>query len=149
MRLPRAFVRFEDLLRNWQPLADAMGRNLGLAWPRRSTFASLEIEGGLKPSARHHVHGGRRGLLDSPELSRWVESTFEILDRWTRGEANSVRTRASLDATREAFDEAGTAFARPVASGMARGGSGTWGLEREVDALNAVVADREGADRLA
>ena len=139
--LPRAFVRFEDLLRNWQPLADVMGRDLGLAWPRRSTSASLEIEGGLKPSARHHVQEDA-AVLDSPELSRWVESTFEILDRWTRGDARAS-DRGSLDATREAFDEAGPAFARPIASGM-RAGQRNVGLEREVDALNAVVADREG-----
>ena len=138
--LPRAFVRFEDLLRNWQPLAEIMGRDLGLSWPRRSTSANLEIEDGLTPSARHHVQEDS-AVLDSPELSRWIESTFEILDRWTRGEA-----RASdcgwLDATRAAFDAAGPAFARPIASGM-RAGQRNVGLEREVDALNAVVANRE------
>ena len=139
--LPRAFVRFEDLLRNWQPLADGMGRDLGLAWPRRSTSANLEIEGGLKPSARHHVQEDS-AALDSPELSRWVESTFEILDRWTRDELRTS-DRESLDATRAAFDEAGAAFARPIASGM-RAGQRNVGLQREVGALNAVVADREG-----
>ena len=138
--LPRAFVRFEDLLRNWQPLAEVIGRELGLAWPRRSTSASLEIEGGLEPSARHHVRDDS-AVLDSPELSRWIESTFEILDRWTRGEARAS-DRGALDATRAAFDEAGAAFARAVASGM-RAGQRNVGLEREVDALNAVVADRE------
>lgn len=138
--VPRAFVRFEDLLRNWQPLAEVMGRDLGLAWPRRSTSANLEIEGGLEPSARHHVREDS-AVLDSPELSRWIESTFEILDRWARGEARAS-DHGSLDATRAAFDEAGTAFARPIASGM-RAGQRNVGLEREVRALNAVVADRE------
>lgn len=138
--VPRAFVRFEDLLRNWQPLAEAMGRDLGLAWPRRSTSANLEIETALKPSARHHVQQDS-AVLDRPELSRWVESTFEVLDRWTRGEAREA-DRGVLDSTRTAFDEAGAAFARPVASGM-RAGQRNVGLEREVRALNAVVANRE------
>ena len=138
--LPRAFVRFEDLLRNWQPLAEVLGRDLGLGWPRRSTAATLEIEGGLKPSARHQVREDS-AVLDNPELSRWVESTFEILDRWTRG-GEEPADRGSLDAVRAAFDEAGAAFARPIASGM-RAGQRNVGLEREVDALNAVVADRE------
>ncbi|MDE0349048.1 MAG: hypothetical protein OXM56_05015 [Gammaproteobacteria bacterium] len=139
--LPRAFVRFEDLLRNWQPLAEVMGRDLGLSWPRRSTSANLEIGDGLNPSARHHLQEDS-AVLDNPELSRWIESTFEILDRWTRGEARAS-DREALDATRVAFGEAGTAFARPIASGM-RAGQRNVGLEREVDALNAVVADREG-----
>ena len=139
--LPRAFVRYEELLNNWQPLADALARNLAVSWPRRSTSLDLEIEDRLDRSARHHAHDDT-ALPDSPEVSPWVESTFLIVDRWTRGEERDG-DRAELDATRSAFDEAGSTFARAVVRGT-RAAQRNRTLEKEVTALNEVVADREG-----
>ncbi len=138
---PRAFVRFESLLDSWQPLADAMGEAFGVAWPKRSTTAGLEIESHLPPTGRHHVRDDA-SLPKSADVSRWVAETFEIVDRWTRADVRETDT-GRLDAVGSAFDEAAAVFGRAVATGM-RAGQRNRVLEREVTALNDVVADREG-----
>ena len=138
---PRAFVRFESLLDSWQPLADAMGEAFGVAWPKRSTAAGLEIESHLPPTGRHHVRDDA-SLPKSADVSRWVAETFEIVDRWTRADVRETDT-GRLDAVGATFDEAAAVFGRAVATGM-RAGQRNRVLEREVTALDDVVADREG-----
>ncbi len=137
----RSFVRFEDLLRDWEAVAGAVARDLALSWPRQSTSARVEIEERLEPSARHQI-ADDAAVLERPDVSEWVTSTFEIVDRWTHGEVRES-DRVALDAVRSAFDEAGGAFARPLVTGM-RAGQRNRDLEREVRALHEVVADREG-----
>ena len=137
----RAFVRFEDLLANWHPLAETLARDLRVSWPRRSTTAALEIEAELTPSGRHQVRDDA-AVANSPEVSRWVESTFEIVHRWTQGVVLDGDTTA-LDTTRAAFNEAGPSFARAVVSGV-RAVQHNRGLEREVENLQEALTDREG-----
>ena len=138
---PRAFVRFDALLDNWQPMADAMGEAFGMAWPKRSTIAGIEIESGLVPTGRHHVRDDA-SLPSSAEVSRWVSETFAIVDRWTHSNARKADS-SRLDALRSAFDEAAAVFGRAVATGM-RAGQRNRVLGHEVTALNTVVSDREG-----
>ena len=136
----RAFVRFEDLLHDWPKVADTMAHELQLSWPRQSTAARMEIEERLDSSERHQV-AEDAAVLESGQVSAWVSSTFEIVDRWAHGNVDKS-DRASLDAIRSAFDEAGPAFARAVVTGM-RAGQRSRGLEEEVAALREVVSDRE------
>ena len=136
----RVFVRFEDLLRDWRNVANTMAQDLQLSWPRQSTASRVEIEEQLESSERHQV-AEDAAVLQSGQVSGWVSSTFEIVDRWARGEVRES-DRATLDAIRSAFDEAGAAFARAVVTGM-RAGQRNRGLEGEVAALRDVVADRE------
>ncbi len=136
----RVFVRFEDLLRDWRNVANTMAQDLQLSWPRQSTASRVEIEEQLESSERHQV-AEDAAVLQSGQVSGWVSSTFEIVDRWARGEVRES-DRATLDAIRSAFDEAGAAFARAVVTGM-RAGQRNRGLEGEVAALRDVVSDRE------
>ena len=138
---PRAFVRFDALLGNWQPVTDAMGEAFGVVWPKRSTTAGIEIESGFVPTGRHHVRDDA-SLPSSAEVSRWVSEAFAIVDRWTHSNARKADT-GRLNALRSAFDEAAAVFGRAVATGM-RAGQRNRVLEREMTTLNAVVSDREG-----
>ena len=138
---PRVFVRFVDQLRDWQGVAVNVAQELDLSWPRQSTTARVEIEEALAPSARHQV-AEDSAVLDRPDVSAWVATAFEILDRWGRGDVREPDS-AALDGVRVAFDDAGTIFARAVATGM-RAGQRNRDLEREVRALQGVVEDREG-----
>ena len=138
---PRVVVRFVDQLRDWQGVAVKVARELDLSWPRQSTTARVEIEEALAPSARHQV-AEDSAVLNRPDVSAWVATAFEILDRWGRGDVREP-DRAALDGVRVAFDDAGTIFARAVATGM-RAGQRHRDLEREVRALQGVVEDREG-----
>ena len=138
---PRAFVRFDALLGNWQPVTDAMGEAFGVVWPKRSTTAGIEIESGFVPTGRHHVRDDA-SLPSSAEVSRWVSEAFAIVDRWTHSNARKADT-GRLNALRSAFDEAAAVFGRAVATGM-RAGQRNRVLGHELTALNAVVSDREG-----
>ncbi len=138
---PRAFVRFDAPLGNWQPVADAMGEAFDVVWPKRSTTAGIEIESGFVPTGRHHVRDDA-SLPSSAEVSRWVSETFAIVDRWTHSNARKADT-SRLDRLRSAFDEAAAVFGRAVATGM-RAGQRNRVLGHELTALNTVVSDREG-----
>ena len=145
---PRSFVRFDGLLDNWETLADAMGRDLKICWPRRSTPASLEIEERLDPAKRHQVLDAALGAR-SPEVPPWVGWTFDVLDSWTHGVVNEDDL-GGLDAVRTAFDEAGATFARAVVDGV-RVGRRNRALTEQADALEAelgtlreLVSDRDG-----
>lgn len=134
----RAFAGYDDLLANWETVVQRMGRELGIAWPRRSTTAAVEIEERVAPSLRHHVKGD---ALDDPAVSRWTKSTFAILSRLARGES-LAGDAGELDSIRSALDEAAMVFGRPVLI-SARLGEHNRALQREVDARGEVIADRE------
>ena len=135
----RAFAGYDDLLANWEAVVGRMGGELGIAWPRRSTAAAVEIEERVAPSLRHHVKGN---ALDDPAVSRWTKSTFAILSRLARGESLGGDDAAELDSIRSALDEAATVFGRPVLI-SARLGEHNRTLQREVGARGEVIADRE------
>ncbi len=145
---PRSFVRFDGLLDNWESLADSMGRELKICWPRRSTPASLEIEERLDPTIRHHVLDTALGARN-PEIPPWVGWTFDVLDRWSHGVVNED-DRGGLDAVRTAFDEAGATFARAVVAGVRVGRRNRAlteqadVLEGEASTLRELVSDRDG-----
>ena len=138
---PRTLVRFEDLLRDWHGLAESMGRDMQVSWPRRSTAVDFEIDGQLEPSNRHQV-AEDADIFASPEVSRWVSGTFEIVDRWIGG-GEQERDRGVLDGMRSALNDAGSVFAKPVFAGV-RAAQRSRALEQEVDALGAKVVDRDG-----
>lgn len=111
----RVFLRYYALLPGWRSLPERLGRQLGVAWPRRSTAADLEIDGFLSPVHRHHVEPDA-AVVDDASLSRWIRSSFAVFDRWARGEAREGDCD-ELDRSRAAFDEAVPAFARPMLAG--------------------------------
>lgn len=53
---PRAFVCYEQLLRDWRAVAESMGELLNLQWPRSLDEAAAEIEEFLSSDLRHYVH---------------------------------------------------------------------------------------------
>lgn len=134
----RAFAWYDDMLTHWETVVGRLGRELGIAWPRRSTVAAVEIEERVSPALRHHA---KDVAMDDPTVSRWMKSTFDVLSRWGRGKsrANDV---AELDAIRAALDEAATVFGRPMMV-SARLGKQNRTLQGEVDARGEVIAARE------
>ena len=102
----RAFVRFEALLDNWQPLADAMGDAFDLTWPRRSTSAGLEIE----------------AISYRPPGTTFETTGACLAAPTSRGGWRDVRDRRSLDARRCAG--VGLGQARRCEVGIRRGRGG-------------------------
>ena len=136
----RVFVRYEDLLGNWDQTAVRLGRELGVIWPKRSSSSEMEIEAYLTPAQRHHARDDD-AIIHSPSVSRWVEESFEIVDRWTRGDVRES-DGPELDSIRSAFDEAGAVFVRPIVAGM-RAAQNNKALQTEIVNLNEAIAGRE------
>ena len=133
--LPRAFLRYEELLDNPHAVVARLGDALGIAWSRRPAYADVEIEidERVSPALRHQEHTDA-GLLESPGLSSWIRTSFTILDRWTRGDVRGTDT-TTLDTLRSAFEEAAPAFGRAVAAGRE--------AARQRDAAQVAVAERD------
>ncbi|MFO1098525.1 MAG: hypothetical protein U1E81_09775 [Xanthobacteraceae bacterium] len=108
----RAFIRYDELLVRWHAVTRQLGDDWGITWPRQSTAVKSAIDNFLAETHRHHETDDGH-FLANPRLSRWIRSTFEIFDRWTRG--NIYETDSNeLDRIREAFEEAIPAFALPL-----------------------------------
>lgn len=137
---PRTFVRYESLLGNWSDTAARLGSELGITWPKRSSSSEIEIETFLAPSQRHHAHDDEE-IVYSPSVSGWVESSFEIVDRWTRGDVRASDAR-DLDSIRSDFDAAVPTFIRPIVTGT-RAGQENKALKTEIVNLNETIDGRE------
>ena len=135
----RAYLRYETLLSRPHAAANALGTALGISWPKRvSTEGRMEIDEFLSSDLHHH-RADDEALLTSPALSRWIVSSFEIFDRWCRGEARAGDT-GKLGRIRAAFDAATPAFARAVAAGR----RAVRKREGEIAGLERGVAERDG-----
>ena len=113
--LARCHVRYEQLLSAAPACVARIGRDLGVAWPRRSTpEMESDIDAFLAPALRHHRSGDGR-LSSNPRIPPWVRAAFAIVDGWTR-DGEREADRPALDRIAAAFDEAAPAFSRALAS---------------------------------
>ena len=155
----RAFAWYDDVLGNWEAVARRLGRALGVRWPKRSTAVAVDIEERIAPALRHHA---KDGALDDPAISRWTRTAFDILSRWAQGQSRQG-DRAELDAIRNALDEAGTVFGRPILISTRLGKENralaaevqahakqidsldqtVRGRDQEIESLNQAVRDRD------
>ena len=143
----RAFIRYDDLLANWESAAERLGRKLSIAWPRRSGRAALDIEENLPRTLKHQVRADA-DVHGAPGLADWVKGSYAILNRWAR---DDVRTgdEVRLEETKAAFDEAEAAFRRPLTLGLrarqqeARLDGELAERRREVDALAAKIDSKD------
>ena len=111
--LPRAYVRYDQLLTHAPAAIDRICQDLGLSLPGRDgASTATDIDAFLSSDLRHH-HGGDDRLLSDASVSAWIRSSFRILDCWTRAAADDEHTR-ELDRIRTAFDAATPAFGRAL-----------------------------------
>jgi hypothetical protein len=132
--LRRAFLHYDDLLRDWKSELERVVQELGLPLAPLDAEAAAAIEGFLSAGLRHHASAA--GEVEAHEgLSTWVKAVYR----------EAVRTRASapdaehLDAVRSAFEGAAAAFAPWIARG--------WKLQGRAQRLAERV--REVEERLA
>ena len=142
----RTFLRYEELLVDWRDTVARMGRDLGIAWPRQSSAAALEVDADLSPTLRHHVESDSRVV--GSRSSRWVATTYDILQRWAGGEVRDTDVE-QIDAINAMLTESAQVFAHPVAAGMRAGQTNRkletdiGDLNKTVDELNKIVAARD------
>ena len=136
--VPRSYVRYEQLLSDAHACVDRIGRDLGVAWPRRSSpEMKSDIDAFLAPDLRHHRSGDER-LLSNPRIPPWVRATFSIVDRWTQG-AEDEAHRPELDRIGTALDDAAPAFSRALAASRRE----MYRQMAERDAARRDVAERD------
>ena len=135
----RAWSRYEQLLSGPQALIERLGDELGVPWPKRlSPRAEMEIEEFLSPELRHH-ESRDASLLENPRLSSWIRASFQIFDRWTRGDVRKEDS-SDLDRIKAAFDEATPAFSRAIIAAR----QGVLKSRARLKALEHEVAERDG-----
>ena len=151
--LERVYLRYETLLSEVHAIVDMVGDTLGIAWPRAfSVSAQIELEEFVSPDLHHHRTDDAK-ILGNPRLSSWIVSSFEILDRWCRGETRE-NDISKLGQIKGAFDAATPAFSRILAvserviserDGQIEGLSQTV-AERDgrIEGLSRTVAERDG-----
>ena len=111
----RAWLRYDTLLSEPHGIVDALGDALDISWPKGiSTNAQMEIDEFISQNLRHHLRNDAK-LLGNPRLSHWIKSSFDVLDRWARGDVHDKDVEI-LDRIRSAFDAATPAFSRALTS---------------------------------
>jgi hypothetical protein len=147
--LPRSFVLYDNLLRDWQDTAAKIESDLQIVLPRRSHQATVEIEEFLQTELRHHQQP-LDSLSQRQEIVQWVTEAFDWGVRASRGEAVDPEMLAPLYA---AFQEADRAFGPVVAQQRLELGrlheqvehlhQGTADYEQKVAYLSQTLANRE------
>jgi len=105
--LPRVFVSYERLLRDWLATTDYIARELHLSVPPPDDEANRQIEEFLSPSLRHHSFDDSE-LSARPDVLEWVKQAFEAVSR-AATEEREVDTKV-LDEIRTELDRADLAY---------------------------------------
>ncbi|MES1202455.1 MAG: glycoside hydrolase family 99-like domain-containing protein [Pseudomonadota bacterium] len=98
--LPRVFVAFDDLLRDWRRCVARIERVLDFPMPLRSSAGDLEIDKFLSRDKRHHQYD-LADIKAREDLPAWIAEAYEWALSATQG-ANEP-TPARLDAVARAF----------------------------------------------
>lgn len=101
--LPRAFLTYDGLLRDWRSEMSKLADTLDLAWPRRGVAAEMEINRFLRQRHRHHaVDANAKEVMQ--RLPDWVRRIYAELDE-LKDEPDWGRAQKGLDTIRMEFDQ--------------------------------------------
>lgn len=138
--LPRVFVSYDTVLRNWGRVATRIGEGLGVTWPRSPGQIGSGGESVVRDNLRHHRHA-RDEVTDNPALPAWLRRTHAILSDWAdHGETSDQQ--AELDVIRTGLDVAVPVFGPLVAAGQ-RSASAAHAAERRVARLEVIKTEHE------
>jgi hypothetical protein len=98
----RAFLRYDDLLDDWQSETSRLSKQLDIKWPRRSSATEAEINDFLTPQLRHHTATDRTHSVSSP-IARWIADTYPAFDSLI-DDPHCVESLKLLDSIREEFN---------------------------------------------
>ncbi len=109
--LPRVFVTYDELLRDWRQTIRRAERTLGLRLPRWNDDAAMEIDTLLSERKRHFTSDAAT-LRSHTEFPAWIGDAYD----WVLAAAAEQNPDPSrLDEIASAFHEAGDVFASTLA----------------------------------
>lgn len=106
---PRAFLRYADLLDDWQAQVDRVADQLQVTWPRRSNATVAEVNEYLTARLRHHVVA-EPSMTARSKIAQWVGDCHRVVQSLV-DDPGSADAQRQLDSIRREFDETSEIFA--------------------------------------
>lgn len=108
----RVFIRYSDMLRDWQSQVEEISARLEIKWPRMSGSTKAEIDAYLAPELRHHVApvAGTMASSAGAGIVSWVDAAFRAVECLVDDPGQSEGL-ATLDAIRRQFNETAGIYA--------------------------------------
>lgn len=100
--MARVFIRYTDLLRDWQSEMDKISGRLDIKWPRYSGAVKAEVEGYLAPDLRHHAVVDS-ALSGNSGIAAWVAGAYKAIDSLI-DDPEHAEALVALDGIRREFD---------------------------------------------
>jgi hypothetical protein len=110
-QIPRSWIHYDDLLKDWRGAASRIGTDLGVAWSEHNNIDS-EIHEFLSPELHHHA-SSLSALLEREDVLDWVKSAYSAINDRKMLYTDDAPIRATLDQIRANFDSACEIF-RPL-----------------------------------
>ncbi|MBA2237820.1 MAG: sulfotransferase [Lysobacter sp.] len=111
-QLPRTFVRYEDMLADWQSEASRIATELDIVWPKWSGDTEVKVGDFLTSELRHHQETEEPIAGDS-ELGEWVRQTYQTLLQAAAGSLDRAALD-NLDRIRGEFNRSSAVYAAVV-----------------------------------
>lgn len=106
--LPRCFVGYSQLMNDWRSVVDAISRQLGIAFPARSSAVEQEIDSFVRPELRHHRHR-TDALLQRADIADCVKQAYRC---FSDAAATGKVDHNALDGIGRALNDAEDALER-------------------------------------
>lgn len=105
----RAFLRYTDLLNEWQPEIERLSDQLGIKWTRQSGATTAEINDYLAPQLRHHAATTPSSPARST-IARWAHDAYRAIDSLIDN-PRCPDSEQQLDSIHQAFNETSRIYA--------------------------------------
>jgi hypothetical protein len=109
----RTFVRYDQLLDDWQTSARKISRDLDIQWPKWSGDTESRITDFLSSELRHH-RDADKPVPGGGELAEWANQTYQVLQQLAGDGQPPKPALESLDRIRHEFDRTSAMYAAVV-----------------------------------
>ena len=106
--MPRAFLEWDTLMRDWEVTLRTVGEQLSVTWPQLGDAVRARVDEFLVPDLRHHRTDAASQVVDAG--SDYSEQVYEILRQLVKDPASQA-VQGRIDAIRRNYAGAERSFA--------------------------------------